>query len=94
MNKQMNDMFSKGKAMHMHNDQQLTQSITRAIRHNMRKGSFVRLPLIFLAMSGCVQVTAPDKPIVINLNISISQEILYKLSETSKKVVEANPGIF
>jgi hypothetical protein len=45
-------------------------------------------------LTGCVQVTAPDKPIVINLNIAIRQEILYKLSAASKKVIENNPGVF
>jgi YnbE-like lipoprotein len=46
------------------------------------------------SLSGCVQVTAPDKPIVINLNIAIRQEILYKLDAASKKVIEENPEIF
>ena len=45
-------------------------------------------------LSGCVQVTAPDKPIVINLNIAIRQEILYKLAAASEKVIEENPEIF
>jgi hypothetical protein len=51
-------------------------------------------PLMVSALSGCVQVTAPDKPIVINLNIAIRQEILYKLAAASEKVIEEEPGIF
>lgn len=47
-----------------------------------------------LGLCGCVQVTAPDKPIVINLNISIRQEVLLRLDEASKKVTEENPEIF
>jgi hypothetical protein len=51
-------------------------------------------PLMVSALSGCVQVTASDKPIVINLNIAIRQEILYKLAAASEKVIEEEPGIF
>ena len=41
----------------------------------------MRLTVICATMlaSGCVNVTAPDKPIEINLNINIRQEVLVKL---------------
>ncbi|WP_409204027.1 YnbE family lipoprotein [Sphingorhabdus sp.] len=55
---------------------------------------FLCTPLMASVLTGCVQVTAPDKPIVINLNIAIRQEILYKLSAASEKVIQENPGIF
>jgi len=45
-------------------------------------------------LAGCVNVTAPDKPIVINLNISITQEIVYRLDNQAKTVIQQNPGIF
>ncbi|MBL0924550.1 MAG: YnbE family lipoprotein [Sphingomonadaceae bacterium] len=60
----------------------------------MGKTILVLTPVMIAALSGCVQVTAPDKPIVINLNIAIRQEILYKLDAASKKVIEENPEIF
>jgi hypothetical protein len=44
--------------------------------------------------SGCVNVTAPDKPIVINLNISITQEVVYRLDGEAKSLIQQNPGIF
>lgn len=47
-----------------------------------------------LALGGCVNVSAPDKPIVINLNISITQEIVYRLDNEAKTVIQQNPGIF
>lgn len=87
-------MFSNAKAMMRDTCWQLTNRITRAIRCNMGKKIFVLLPLTVLAISGCVQVTAPDKPITINLNIAIRQEILYKLDAASKKVIDENPEIF
>ena len=45
-------------------------------------------------LGGCVNVTAPDKPIVINLNISITQEIVYRLDGEAKTLIQKNPGIF
>jgi hypothetical protein len=33
-----------------------------------------------MALSGCISVTAPDKPIVIELNINIKQEVIYRLA--------------
>lgn len=73
---------------------QLTNRIDSAIRRNMGKKIFVLTPVMLAILGGCVQVTAPDKPIVINLNIAIRQEILYKLDAASKKVIEENPEIF
>ena len=47
-----------------------------------------------MALAACVQVKAPDKPIEINLNIRIEQEIVYKLDGDAKKLIEQNTGIF
>jgi hypothetical protein len=60
----------------------------------MKKGRVFFLPLAVLIMQGCVQVAAPEKPIVINLNIAIRQEVLLRLDEASKKVIDENPDIF
>ena len=48
----------------------------------------------FLALSGCISVNAPDKPIVIELNINIKQEVIYRLAEDVKENIESNPEIF
>lgn len=77
---------------HMH--RQLTNRMIGAIRRNMGKMIFVLVPITLATLSGCVQVTAPDKPIVINLNIAIRQEVLYRLDAASKKVIDENPEIF
>lgn len=45
-------------------------------------------------LSGCISVNAPDKPIVIELNINIKQEVIYRLAEDVKQNIEANPDIF
>lgn len=47
-----------------------------------------------LAISGCISVNAPDKPIVIELNINIKQEVVYRLANDVQNNIEANPGIF
>jgi hypothetical protein len=45
-------------------------------------------------LGGCVNVTAPDKPIEINLNINITQQVVYKLDGQAKALIDENPGIF
>ncbi len=45
-------------------------------------------------LAGCVNVSAPDKPIVINLNINVKQEVVYRLDGEAKTTIQANPGIF
>ncbi len=46
------------------------------------------------ALSGCVQIETPDKPIEINLNINIRQEVVYRLDGDAKKLIEQNSEIF
>lgn len=46
------------------------------------------------SLGGCVTVSAPDKPIVINLNINIKQEVVYRLDGKAKAVIEENAEIF
>ena len=44
--------------------------------------------------AGCVQVSAPEKPIEINLNINIRQEVVVRLQQDVKNLIEENPGVF
>ena len=46
--------------------------------------------------TGCnlILKTAPDKPIEINLNINITQQVVYKLDGQAKALIDENPGIF
>ncbi|KTE24174.1 MULTISPECIES: YnbE family lipoprotein [unclassified Sphingopyxis] len=55
---------------------------------------FVVIVMGTAALGGCVQIETPDKPIEINLNINIKQEIVYKLDGDAKKLIEQNSGIF
>ncbi|WP_229664572.1 YnbE family lipoprotein [Sphingomonas metalli] len=47
-----------------------------------------------LLAGGCVNITAPDKPIEINLNINVTQEVVYRLDSEAKSLIQQNPGIF
>ena len=49
---------------------------------------------VALALGGCVTVEAPDKPIVIELNVNIRQEVIYRLAADAKNTVEENEDIF
>ena len=49
----------------------------------------------FAALSaGCVQVSAPEKPIEINLNINIRQEVVVRLQQDVRELIDKNPGVF
>jgi hypothetical protein len=43
---------------------------------------------------GCVNISAPDKPIEINLNINVTQEVVYRLDNDAKNLIQQQPGIF
>ena len=47
-----------------------------------------------ILVPGCVQLSAPEKPIEINLNINIRQEVLVKLERDVQELIEKNPGVF
>lgn len=46
------------------------------------------------ALGGCINVAAPDEPIVIELNINIRQEVIYRLAEDAATTIEENADIF
>ena len=46
------------------------------------------------AMAGCINVNAPSEPIVIELNINIRQEVIYRLAADAGNTIEENADIF
>ena len=50
--------------------------------------------LVPLVMAGCVTVNAPEEPIVIELNVNIRQEVIYRLAEDAGTTIEENADIF
>lgn len=47
-----------------------------------------------MMLAGCISINAPDKPIVIELNINIKQEVVYRLAADAGNTIEDNPDIF
>ena len=61
----------------------------------MRKAGAVLMAMLGSATAaGCISVNAPDKPIVIELNINITQEVIYRLAEDVRQNIDENPEIF
>ena len=61
----------------------------------------VRMRLSLLAaaalaapLTGCISVSPPDKPIEINLNVKIEQEVLVKLERDVEQLMRQNPQDF
>lgn len=68
-----------------------TRRETRGMRG--RAGSLAALPLIAV-LGGCIQLSAPERPIEINLNINIRQEVVVRLQQDVRDLIERNPGVF
>lgn len=47
-----------------------------------------------LPLAGCVTVRPPDKPIEINLNVEIRQEVLVRLQQDVQQLIRENPQAF
>ena len=47
-----------------------------------------------LALSGCIQVRAPEKPIEINLNVNVRQEVVVRLQQDAQDLIQNNPELF
>lgn len=50
--------------------------------------------LLLVACSPTIKVEAPDKPIEINLNVKIDQEVRVVVDEKLDQAVQQNPDIF
>ena len=50
--------------------------------------------LCMLPLTGCVTVSPPDKPIEINLNVNIQQEVLVRLQRDVEQLIRENPEAF
>ena len=50
--------------------------------------------ILATSVAGCIQVRAPDKPIEINLNVKIQQEVVVRLQQDAKDLIQNNPELF
>lgn len=72
----------------------LTRLRPTATQGAMSRVHALLLAPVLMATAGCVQVSAPNEPIVIDLNINIKQEVVVRLQEDVRDLIEKNPGVF
>jgi len=49
---------------------------------------------IAVPLTSCISVKPPDKPIEINLNVNIKQEVLVRLQRDVEQLINQNPDAF
>lgn len=70
-------------------------TMARRGRKDLRRCALGALPVLSaVALTACVSVKAPEEPIVIELNINIRQEVVYRLAEDAGNTIQQNPEIF
>ena len=60
----------------------------------MNRAPLLFVPVAAVALSACVTVRPPDKPIEINLNVKIEQEVLVRLQRDVDQLIRSNPDVF
>ena len=58
------------------------------------KGRWLLALAASAVLPSCVQVSAPERPIEINLNITIRQEVVVRLQDDARQLIQNNPGVF
>jgi hypothetical protein len=46
------------------------------------------------ALGGCISVKTPEKPIEINLNVAIRQEVVVRMQRDVEQLIDQNPEAF
>lgn len=74
----------------------LTARGSGAKRRTMKRGLMILSGSVVLPvmLGGCININAPAEPIVIELNLNIRQEVIYRLAEDVKENIEENADIF
>lgn len=72
----------------------LTRESSDASRSTMAGYGWMRGAFAAGLLAGCVQVSAPERPIEINLNITIRQEVVVRLQRDAQELIQNNPGVF
>ncbi len=65
--------------------------------HGDAEISFVQYAAILvglLGLSACINVRTPEKPIEINLNVNIKQEVVVRLQKDAEDLITSNPELF
>jgi hypothetical protein len=49
---------------------------------------------LVVPLTGCITVKTPDKPIDVNLNVNISQQVVVRLASDVQQMIQKNPQAF
>lgn len=60
----------------------------------MMKRTIFMAGIAGVGLGGCIQVKAPDRPIEINLNVKVQQEVVVKLQRDAQDLIQNNPELF
>jgi hypothetical protein len=75
----------------------MMDTVTARRRASLGVAKGLLIPLLVPLLAGCsptVKIEAPDKPIEINLNIKIEQEVRIKVERDLEKVFTEDPELF
>ncbi len=72
----------------------LTLKESNATQGRMKRIAPAGLVFVATALGGCVSVSAPEEPIVIELNISVQQTVDVNLQQDVEDLIESNPDLF
>ena len=61
---------------------------------NRKRISLLAAAALAMPLAGCISLAAPDKPIEINLNVKIEQEVLVRLQRDVENIINQNPQDF
>lgn len=59
-----------------------------------RRAAVLTTAVLAFPLSSCITVEPPDKPIEINLNVAITQEVLVRLQRDVEQLIQQNPQAF
>jgi YnbE-like lipoprotein len=74
----------------------MTQMLLTNVRYGATSEAMRMLATltILLSVAGCVTIKAPDKPIEINLNVNIKQEVILSLKQDASDLIKNNEDLF
>ena len=60
----------------------------------LTKRRLLAAAVLAFPLCGCITVKPPDKPIEVDLDIAITQELVVRLEEEVDTLIQENPGAF
>ena len=64
------------------------------MKPSVTRPALLAAAILSAPLASCISVKAPDKPIDINLNVKISQEVVVHLQRDVEQLINQNPQAF